>query len=164
MESGNQAGKANKTMLAAPNTVSKKCRYALRAIFELALRDTTEPVKIQDIASAQGIPPRFLEVILAELKHGGFVESRRGNDGGYLLVRPACDLTVGEVISFLQGNVYDRDRTALHGLDLMGDYVFSKMWKKASDAISDIYNSSNFADLVEQELAKRKTYVPNYAI
>jgi hypothetical protein len=46
----------------------------------------------------------------------------------------------------------------------MGDYVFSIMWEKVSAAISDIYNSSNFADLVEQELAKRRTYVPNYAI
>jgi len=164
MESSNQAGKANKTMLAAPNTVSKKCRYALRAIFELALRDTTEPVKIQDIASAQGIPPRFLEVILAELKHGGFVESRRGNDGGYILSRPARELTVGEVISFLRGDARRRTPTGRHGSGLMGDYVFSIMWEKVSAAISDIYNSSNFADMVEQELARRKAYVPNYTI
>lgn len=151
-------------MLAAPNTVSKKCRYALRAIFELALRDTTEPVKIQDIASAQGIPPRFLEVILAELKHGGFVESRRGNDGGYILSRPARELTVGEVISFLRGGFHRRTPTGRHGSGLMGDYVFSKMWEKVSAAISDIYNSSNFADMVEQELVRRKAYVPNYTI
>jgi len=150
--------------MVAPNRITRKCRYALRAIFELALRDTTDPVKIQDIALSQAIPPRFLEVILVELKHGGFVESRRGNDGGYMLERPACDLTVGEVVSFLQGNACDRDRTGLHGPDLMGDYVFSKMWEKVSDAIADTYNNTSFADLVEQELAKRKIYVPNYAI
>ena len=150
--------------MAAPNRITKKCRYALRAIFELALRDTTEPVKIQDIALSQAIPPRFLEVILAELKHGGFVESRRGNDGGYMLARPAYDLTVGEVINFLQGNACDSNRTGWYGPDLMGDYVFSRMWKKVSDAIADIYTGTTFADLVEQELAKRKNYVPNYAI
>lgn len=76
--------------------VSKKCRYALRAIFELSLRDSAQPVKIQEIATAQSIPACFLEVILSELKHGGFVDSKRGSDGGYMLTRDACDLTVGE--------------------------------------------------------------------
>jgi Rrf2 family protein len=145
-------------------TVSKKCRYALRAIFELALRDSTDPVKIQDIASAQAIPPRFLEVILAELKHGGFVESRRGSDGGYLLARPANALSVGEVIGFLQGDTNNTNQAHWHGTELMGDYVFSKLWKEINAAVSDTYNSISFADMVEQELAQRKAYVSNYVI
>lgn len=150
--------------MVALNAVSQKCRYALRAIFELALRNTTNPVKTHDIALTQAIPPRFLEVILAELKHGGFVESRRGNEGGYILARPAQNLTVGEVIGFLQGSARRNTRADREKLSLMGDYVFSKMWKNVSDAIADIYNSITFADLVEQELAKRKTYVPDYTI
>ena len=150
--------------MVAINAVSQKCRYALRAIFELALRDSTDPVKIHDIASAQAIPPRFLEVILAELKHAGFVESKRGNDGGYVLAKPARNLTVGEVISFLCGGVRSNARTGKRSPSLMGDYVFSKMWETVSDAITNIYNNTTFANLVEQELAKRKTYIPDYAI
>jgi Rrf2 family protein len=150
--------------MVAPNRITRKCRYALRAIFELALRDTTEPVKIQDIALSQAIPPRFLEVILAELKYGGFVESRRGNEGGYMLARSANNLTVGEVIGFLQGSSRSNARIDQQKLGLMGDYVFSKMWKNVNDAIADIYNSITFANLVERELAKRKNYVPDYAI
>lgn len=152
--------------MVALNAVSQKCRYALRAIFELALRNTTDPIKIHDIALAQGIPPRFLEVILSELKHGGFVESRRGNDGGYILARPTQSLTVGEVIGFLRGsgNVRGNVRADRQKRGLMGDYVFSKLWENANDAIADIYNSTTFADLVEQELARRKTYVPDYTI
>ena len=73
--------------MVGPSKISKRCRYGLRAIFELALRGTSEPVKIQDIASAQGIPQRFLEIILSELKQGGFVESRRGSNGAYMLAR-----------------------------------------------------------------------------
>ena len=145
-------------------TVSQKCTYALRAIFELALRDTTDPVKIQDIASAQAIPARFLAVILAELKHGGFVESRRGNDGGYILTRPAYNLTVGDVIGFLQGGTYRRYHTGRKRPELMGDYAFAQMWKKVSATISDIYSTTTFGDLVEQELTKRRSYVPDYAI
>ena len=150
--------------MVVPITVSKKCTYALRAIFELALRDTTDPVKIQDIASAQAIPARFLAVILAELKHGGFVESRRGNDGGYILTRPAYNLTVGDVIGFLQGGTLRRDHTRRKRPELMGDYAFAQMWKKVTAAISDAYSTTTFGDLVEQELTKRRSYVPDYAI
>ena len=150
--------------MSIPDIVSKKCRYALRAIFELALRDTDEPVKIQEIAASQAIPSRFLEVILSELKQGGFVESRRGNEGGYILARAADELTVGEVISFLQGKPRTKERTGRHEPVLVGDYVFSKMWKEVSDAIAYIYNSTTFSDLVKQEMAKIKSYIPNYAI
>jgi Rrf2 family protein len=146
------------------NAVSRKCRYALRAIFELAMRNTANPVKVHDIALAQAIPLRFLEVILAELKHGGFVESRRGNDGGYILARPAQNLTVGEVIGFLQGSAHRNIQTDRQAPDLTGDYVFSKMWENISGAIADIYNSITFADLVKIECAQREKYAPNYAI
>ena len=69
--------------------ISKKCQYALKAIFELAWRNQSEPTRAQRIAEAQRISPRFMEIILNELKHGGFVESRRGNDGGYMLAQDA---------------------------------------------------------------------------
>lgn len=147
-----------------PNAISQKCKYALQAVFELALRDSAEPVKIQDIAAAQAIPARFLEVILAELKHGGFVESRRGNDGGYILARPASEITVGQVIDFLQGKAGDKGRGGHKKAALMGDYVFSKLWKEVDEAVSGIYNSVTFAELVKRELAQRKYYVPNWAI
>ncbi len=71
--------------------VSQKSQYALRAVFELARRNGGLPVKIADIAEAQAIPQRFLEVIMNQLKQGGFVESRRGKRGGYLLARSAGD-------------------------------------------------------------------------
>ena len=62
--------------------ISKKCDYALRAIFELAFRSTSRPVAVQEIAAAQNIPPRFLEIILNELRQVGLVASHRGNAGG----------------------------------------------------------------------------------
>ena len=57
-----------------------------------------EPMKIAEIAEIEQIPIRFLEAILNQLKGGGFVQSRRGAEGGYLLARPADKLTVGEVM------------------------------------------------------------------
>ena len=136
----------------------------MRALFELTMRSTTEPVKIQSIASAQGIPPRFLEVILSELKHGGFVESRRGSDGGYFLARPAHNLTVGEVLAFMRKGSSNRSRPGKSNTDLFGDYALSEMFRKVTNAISTVYDQTTFADLVERELAIRNEQAPNYVI
>ncbi|MHC4640797.1 MAG: RrF2 family transcriptional regulator [Planctomycetota bacterium] len=147
-----------------PSKISQKCRYGLRAIFELALRHTSEPVEIQDIASAQAIPQRFLEIILSELKQGGFVESRRGSNGGYMLARLADDLTVGEVISFLQGESRTGNQTASRNWKFRGDYVFSRLWKEVSLAVSNVYGSTTFAEMVREELNHSPSYASNYAI
>ena len=83
--------------------ISVKGEYALQAIFDLASQRPGEPVRIADIARRQKIPQKFLELILAGLKQGGFVESRRGAEGGYLLARAAESITVGEVLRSVEG-------------------------------------------------------------
>ena len=149
--------------MVSPSMVSNKCRYALRAVLELALRNTTEPVRTPDIAAAQGIPQRFLEIILSELKHAGLLRSKRGNNGGYVLARPAHRVTVGQVIECVQGR--DSRPPSIGAIsDSTGDDAFSEMWEKVSEAVSSVYNSITFTDLVEQELAKRNRCVSNYAI
>ena len=150
--------------MVGPSKISQKCRYGLRAIFELALRGTSVPVKIQDIASSQAIPQRFLEIILSELKQGGFVESRRGSNGGYILARSADDLTVGDVISFLQGDKKKGDQTGRHSWKHRGDYVFSRLWNEVSHAISSVYDSTTFAEMIREELEQSQAYAANYAI
>ena len=81
--------------------ISKKCYYALRALFELALRQTAAPVAVAEIASAQDIPARFLETILNELRHAGLVVSHRGNAGGYSLAAPAEKTTVADIVEVM---------------------------------------------------------------
>ena len=92
--------------------ISVKGEYALQAIFDLASQRPGEPVRIADIARRQKIPQKFLELILAGLKQGGFVESRRGAEGGYLLARPADSITVGEVLRFVEGPQADKKNPA----------------------------------------------------
>jgi Rrf2 family cysteine metabolism transcriptional repressor len=139
--------------------VSQKDRYALRAVFELARRHGRGPVKVAEIAAAQSIPPRFLEVILNELKQTGFVASRRGKHGGYFLLAEPDELTVGDVMGFLEGPV---EVTADNGGN--GDSVLGPVWHKIQDAISGVYQTTTFADLVEQEQLKMGMRVPTYAI
>lgn len=147
--------------------ISKKCEYALRAVFELALRNTGQPMKIHQIAAAQNIPPRFLEVILNELRHAGFVESRRGNTGGYLLARAADDLNVGEVVQYIQGPIYmaaDNARESNKNESFFGDYAFDQLWQKVNSAVSQVCDNTTFAELVECEKAKKTASVPSYSI
>jgi len=135
--------------------VSQKSLYALRAVFELAKRKDQGPIKIAEIAKAQAIPRRFLEVILSQLKQAGFVESRRGSGAGYLLVRLPEDLTVGEVIEFVEGPVGPIaclvDKSEVSQCPLFLQCIFRSMWEKIHDAISNVYNSTTFSDLVKQE-------------
>jgi Rrf2 family protein len=146
--------------------ISKKCQYALRAVFELAWRNTNEPVKIHNIALAQRMSPRFTEVILNDLKHAGFVDSKRGKEGGYMLAKDANDLTVGEVIEHIQGPIAfvpDAARTA-SDTAFLGGYTFRELWQEINKAVSEVCNNKTFAELVEFERAKRDKCAVNYSI
>ena len=147
--------------------VSQKSQYALRSIFELSKHYGKSPVKIANIAQVQAIPPRFLEVILSQLKQLGIVDSRRGSEGGYFLIRSPKELTVGDVMRSIQGS-YDpvacieggsKDRCPLYG-----DCVFLPMWKEVRNAISGIYDNTTFQDLINNEREKKEKLSLCYSI
>jgi len=147
--------------------VSQKCQYALRAVFELAKQQGKGPVKIAHIARTQAIPTRFLEVILNQLKQAGFVESRRGSAGGYVLTRSSASLTVGEIIRFIEGPLSPVQCIAGGGGEhcpLHTECSFLPMWEKAAAALSKVYDTTTFDYLVEQERQRKGTYIPNYSI
>ena len=147
--------------------ISQKSQYALRAIFELARRNGQGPVKIADIAEAQAIPVRFLEVILSQLKQARFVASQRGNKGGYTLTSSPEELTIGEVMQFMQGPVGPVDCVVAGSKDkcaLYGNCAFLPMWEKVRTAISNIYDSTTFQDLVDQERQKNGKKALCYSI
>jgi len=83
--------------------VSAKVDYALRAMLELAAAGGL--VKGEQLATAQGIPQKFLESILIDLRHAELVTSRRGVDGGYALGRPAGEITLADVIRAVEGPI-----------------------------------------------------------
>jgi Rrf2 family protein len=139
-------------------TISVKGEYALHAVFDLSVHGRGEPVKIADIARRQKIPQKFLELILASLKQGGFVESRRGAEGGYLLARKPDAITVGEVLRFVEG------RKAQGGRKHAGETPFSDLWRRIDDAVSGVVDQTSFAELVRTWREKQGAYVPNWEI
>ena len=146
--------------------ISKKCQYALRAVFELAWRNTGEPVKTHSIARAQGMSSRFTEVILNDLKHAGFVKSIRGKEGGYMLGKDSDDLTIGEVIEYVQGPISlapDATQEAANAT-FSGGKAFREFWEEVNGAVLGLCDTRTFADLVRFEENERKRCVPNYSI
>ncbi len=136
--------------------ISVKGEYALQAIFDLATQNSTEPVKIADIAKRQKIPQKFLELILAGLKQGGFVESRRGAEGGYLLARSPDAITVGEVLRFVDGG---KTGKATHR-----EHPFFDLWRRVDQAVSDVVDHTTFAELARAWRESQTQYVPNWEI
>ena len=146
--------------------VSQKSRYALKAVLELSFRFGQGPISISQIAKAQAIPARFLEAILAQLKRGGFVASRRGNEGGYMLARAPAEVSVGDVLRVLQGPPLSTlcanhpQAECPHGADC----VFVKLWERACAAVETVYDSTNFQDMTDRYRAMLRAKAPTYSI
>ncbi|RNF91585.1 RrF2 family transcriptional regulator [Streptomyces botrytidirepellens] len=83
--------------------ISAKADYAVRAALELAVAADGTSLKAEVIAAAQGVPHKFLEGILGDLRRGGLVASQRGGKGGYRLARPADEITIADVIRVVDG-------------------------------------------------------------
>lgn len=137
--------------------ISVKGEYALLALFDLALQRQEHPTKIGDIAKRQNIPQKFLELILAGLKQGGFVESRRGAEGGYLLARSPESITVGQVLEFMEAK--SKSNGKRRSEDPFGD-----MWQRVDLAVSEVVDRTSFAELGRRWRERKAQYVPNWDI
>jgi len=101
--------------------ISAKADYAVRAAAELAAASPGgRPVKGEQLAAAQGIPPRFLENILADLRHAGLLSARRGADGGYALTRAPGEISVAEVLRAVEGPLAAVQGSRPEGLHYQG--------------------------------------------
>jgi Rrf2 family transcriptional regulator, cysteine metabolism repressor len=84
---------------------STKAEYGVRVMVELARRAGEEPIPLAEIAAHDGLPLAYLEHLVARLRKAGLVDSRRGSHGGYLLARPAGEITMAEVVEALEGSI-----------------------------------------------------------
>ncbi len=144
--------------------ISYKGDYALKAMLDMAEHYATEIVTSRDIARRIDAPVKFLENVLLELKKGGFVESRRGNVGGYMLSRKPEEISVGEVIRYIDGPIEPiaclKDKYA--DCKDIKNCVLRKIWEKVYMATADIIDNVNLDELVKE--AKSKDKVLTYSI
>jgi Rrf2 family protein len=146
--------------------ITQRSKYALRATLELAMRFGHGPTSIGEIAKAQAIPARFLEAILAQLKRAGLVESRRGNEGGYVLARPPSRVSVGDVLRVVQGSLADPEAAGRNhgGGPHASQAVFTPIWDSASRSASAVYDAASFQVLVDRYRTALGNPAPDYSI
>jgi Rrf2 family protein len=138
--------------------------YALKAVLDLALHYGSDIVTINEMAKRIDAPIKFLEQVLLDLKKGGFVESRRGKIGGYLLSKPPSAITVGEVIRFVDGPIEPIScvRQGYSNCSDMYKCVFRKIWQDVAEAESNIIDNVNFETLASRASAGQRA--PAYSI
>ena len=145
--------------------LSAKGEYAITALLDLAMHDKEGLQPIQEIAARQGIPQRYLEQVLLQLKRAGLLESRRGSSGGYRLSRPADQVTVGTVLRAVEDSVGGAGaarRGGGHGHDSMGD--LSDLWREISEAVSAVVDRLTLDDLRRRAEDRRSSASPMYHI
>jgi|SRR5882762_1783982 len=131
--------------------VTAKGEYATRAVLHLAVHHP-DVVTIHEIGSRNGIPVKYLEQILLELRRGGLISSRRGVHGGYRLVRDPAEISVGEVLRIVDRRVMDsscEQRNSERGY-LCADAEgcgLKQVWNDVRIAVEKILFQTSFADV-----------------
>ena len=129
--------------------ITAKVDYAVRAAIELAGADRNSPIKGDRLAQAQGIPMKFLENILSELRRSGIIGSRRGAEGGYWLARPAKDITVADIIRAVEGPLANVQGIRPEELVFEGSAEpLRRMWVCVRASLRSVLENVTIADLV----------------
>ena len=130
--------------------LSTRSRYGIHAMYDLARCGPGEPQSIKAISERQGIPEAYLEQLIGPLRRGGLVRSVRGAQGGYLLARPPEEITVGQVIRALEGELNLVD--CLSGEDACGkacSCATRVVWKKLRDGLNRIVDGITLQDMID---------------
>ena len=136
--------------------VSTRGDYASRALLSLALHSDHEgPTSVRDIAERTGLPQPYLEQILLALKGAGLVRSKRGVGGGYVLARSPSEITLGEIVSAVDGPIALGDFGRPHedgACDHEGQCVLLTVWADVGDHMRHHLDGYTLADCVLQAL------------
>jgi Rrf2 family iron-sulfur cluster assembly transcriptional regulator len=133
-------------------SVSTRGDYASRALLSLALRaEEQAPTSVRDLAERTGLPQPYLEQILLALKGAGIVRSKRGVGGGYVLARPSEEITLGEIVSAVDGPIMVGDFGEPHqngACDHEGQCALLAVWSEVGDHMRHHLDSFTLADMV----------------
>ena len=132
--------------------ISFRGDYALKAILSLAINYNKKLITAHELAKEIDAPIKFLEQILLDLKKGGFISSKRGNVGGYMLSYPPGEISVGQIVRFIEGPI-EPISCVQEGYSNCTDInkcVFRKIWVNVALSVSKIIDNLNFEELVSQ--------------
>ncbi len=137
--------------------ISTKGDYATRALQELSMHYNKGLLQIEEIAQRQDIPVRYLEQLLLILKRAGYLESKRGANGGYYLAKPPHQITLGEIIRLMEGApapIYCVDPSSREKCPVQKGCGFQSVWVEVRDAIAHIVDNVTFDEICHRAQLK----------
>ena len=143
-------------------SLSRKGRYALRALYALAGNEGGGPMLIADLAERENIPRKFLEAILLELKNAGVLRSKKGKGGGYVLAKSPGEIVLGDVIRIIDGPlapipcVSERAYARCEECTDEATCGTRLVMKQVRDAIAQILDNTTLASALEQSARARR--------
>lgn len=141
--------------------ISTKGRYGLRALIDLAQYSEIEPASINSIAMRQGISERYLEQLMTLMKKAGLIKSIRGAGGGYVLAKDMGEISVGDVLRALEGNLQPVECAAFSREDsceASGGCVTKYVWQRINESINKTVDEISLKQLVEDSKNVKTTH------
>lgn len=145
--------------------LSTKGRYGLKAMFQISLQYGEGPITLKTVADEQSLSENYLEQLVSVLRRDGFLESVRGSQGGYLLAKPPGEITVGNILRSLEGNMALADCVIDDEISKCEreEFCVTKLvWQRIGDSINEVIDSITLEDMVNEHmnmLSNKKTEV-----
>lgn len=138
--------------------ISTKGRYALSIMLDILESREEYPVSLKTVAKRQELSEKYLEQIAAALKRNGLLGSSRGTGGGYFLTRDAEDISVGEILRVMEGDLAPAPCVEENGSRCKRKDICSNviLWKKLNEAINSVIDNITLADMYEWKQEKKK--------
>ena len=140
--------------------ISTKGRYSVTALYELAQRYGEGPVSLKCVAQGQGLSENYLEQLMVPLRRAGLVQSIRGAQGGYMLAKSPAEITIGSIITTVEGPIAVVDcllaeaGAAEQMCDKACACVTRGIWEKVCDSISQVLESITLQTLLDNDNGK----------
>jgi Rrf2 family protein len=131
--------------------ISTKGRYGLRAMVDIAVSSSGDHVALNSIAERQNISENYLEQVFSILRKAGLVKSVKGAQGGYTIANSTSNITVGDILRVLEGELTVVDDESDKKEEKTIENLLSlKVWKKIDESVNDVVNSITLEDIVEE--------------
>ena len=131
--------------------LSTKARYAITAMFELALHEKSKPVTLADISEYERISLSYLEQLFARLRSGGLVKGVRGPGGGYYLAKPASEITIAQIVNAINSNDKSSSKQDIAEDRKAEQAKLESMWDDLSGRINVFLNGITLEELANMQ-------------
>lgn len=133
--------------------LSTSARYSLRALSDLCTCPENDPVSVSDISSRQNIPLTYLEQLFGKLRRAGILDSVRGSQGGYMLSRPADDITIADILQALGEPVIFGSCQTDKGCENAVTCPTFNLWRKVKGSVDEILRTTTLDDIAGESTA-----------